>query len=164
MDQINRMIMCQCCSEFFDTEKSFRFHMRNIHRTTYPIIRTERCKKLCNETLWKKLLPYEDARSLVSEGKFQVKLSPLLIRWKRGQKYVFSWFRTNFIRHLYFYDWFTTIIISGFLKAYWKILILRILAYVGDKTEKVIIFINLRNTSIKMYEFEHFNFKSQDAM
>ena len=90
MEPIQQVILCQCCRHFFDTEREFRYHMRNEHRATFPLVRTERCKKIKNTKLWKRLLPFHDKRTVVQEGKFRVKLRHFEIRFKNTQQYVFT--------------------------------------------------------------------------
>ena len=89
---IKRIIMCQCCSHFFETEREFRYHMRNEHRSTYPVTRIERCEKKGKnrKELWHRVLHSVSPGQILREGTFRIKLCHVVVKWNKTNRYAFS--------------------------------------------------------------------------
>lgn len=99
---ILRHCNCTVCSHFFMSEKDLRFHMRNEHRSTYPLIYCERlhpticllCGKNCNtrRILSIHMKEAHDKGAIVREGSFKVVLRKFELRIYNTSTYVLCWF------------------------------------------------------------------------
>ena len=90
---------CPCCPHIFETQKKLRFHIKNEHGCSYPIVRVERLHAtaclLCTAILKNKqelsrhLTSAHRTGQVIREGHFKVVLKRLEKKFFKNQRIIF---------------------------------------------------------------------------
>ncbi len=97
--RLQRICHCTICTHLFMNEKDLRFHMRNEHRSTGPVVRCERlhptvcfiCAKIykSKKELRTHMKESHKSDSTVKEGAFKIAVKKFEYRTFKTKRYLY---------------------------------------------------------------------------